>query len=737
MENSLPSPVDEKRRLNPFAFPAETDFRFWLLVLAVLGASLFTFEHLYFSVPANQAHYFEVAARCLAESPALPETLSLSVLTEMGGLSHCFAAAHRTIAGWVMAGLALETTLALVLYGFYPTWKIRKEKLEPLVLEDTPEIGETLAELCHTAGLKKPPIFLWNPLNLTPGGVAFGRLGKYRVAISGGLVTLFYTDLPAFKAVVLHELAHIRNKDIDKTYLTVSVWRAFVLTALLPLGISFFGRSAGEIFRVGWRAAVLALLVYLIRNAVLRTREVYADLRASSWGETGQALEQMLARLGKPEKSKFKALMQVHPDPSYRREILKDPAPLFRMNFWDSLATGIAASISFLSLEALAYGFLPGSTLLPSLIAASLLASLAAGVVGLEVWRAVYASHVLRGPLGSLLPAGLGLGLGIWMGRNMSFLRFIDNSSAELSLLDHALRMAFTLAWLGALLAGLLLWLSWVASGASIWLPITARLRSPRKITAAGLLIAGLVLVVWLGSLMFLAKFDNSSEGIMGALLVAILSIPSTVAGSPLTLLVLVSLWAFPLSAWFWRRQAAPVSEAGWAFLDAIPDSEKRSLTLPLNPLTALGAGITGAAMFCLMYLVLRIGLRVGVAEAVWESDAFILLLAYGATLAAVLVQVIVAAVVAIWMRGFGLPHGLLAAFVSGSASATGYLGINWLLGGTIDAAIAWNAYSQVVNIGAIAAIPVMTLASFSSKVLFPSVMKNKPASGRTTLSRL
>jgi hypothetical protein len=53
MENSLPSPVDEKRRLNPFVFPAETDFRFWLLVLAVLGTSLFTFEHLYFSVPAN------------------------------------------------------------------------------------------------------------------------------------------------------------------------------------------------------------------------------------------------------------------------------------------------------------------------------------------------------------------------------------------------------------------------------------------------------------------------------------------------------------------------------------------------------------------------------------------------------------------------------------------------------------------------------------------------------------
>jgi hypothetical protein len=244
------------------------------------------------------------------------------------------------------------------------------------------------------------------------------------------------------------------------------------------------------------------------------------------------------------------------------------------------------------------------------------------------------------------------------------------------------------------------------------------------------------VLVVWLGSLMFLAKFDNSSEGIMGALLVAALSIPSTVAASPLTLLVSVSLWAFPLSAWFWRRQAAPVSEAGWAYLDAMPDSGKRSLTLPLYPLTALWAGVTGGAMFCLMYLVLRIGLRVGLAETVWESDAFVLFLAYGATLAAVLVQVVVAAVVAVWVRGFGLPHGLLAACVSGTLSAAGYLGVNWLFGGTIDAAIAWNAYSQVVNMGAIAAIPVATLASFASKVLSPAVMENKPAWGRTTLFR-
>lgn len=39
----------------------------------------------------------------------------------------------------------------------------------------------------------------------------------------------------AFEAVILHELAHIRNKDVNQTYLAIAIWRAFVLAALLPL----------------------------------------------------------------------------------------------------------------------------------------------------------------------------------------------------------------------------------------------------------------------------------------------------------------------------------------------------------------------------------------------------------------------------------------------------------------------------------------------------------------------
>jgi len=40
-------------RLNPFVLPSDTDFRFVLLIFAILSASIFIYSSLYFFVPAN------------------------------------------------------------------------------------------------------------------------------------------------------------------------------------------------------------------------------------------------------------------------------------------------------------------------------------------------------------------------------------------------------------------------------------------------------------------------------------------------------------------------------------------------------------------------------------------------------------------------------------------------------------------------------------------------------------
>ena len=107
------------------------------------------------------------------------------------------------------------------------------------------------------------------------------------------LILRYDTDRAGVRAVVLHELAHLRNRDVGKTYLTIAIWWAFVATALLPFvalvvhPALFYTplrwslrRFDGHWAQVGYQVGsvlVLTAVVYLTRNAILRTRETHAD----------------------------------------------------------------------------------------------------------------------------------------------------------------------------------------------------------------------------------------------------------------------------------------------------------------------------------------------------------------------------------------------------------------------------------------------------------------------------
>ena len=93
---------------------------------------------------------------------------------------------------------------------------------------------------------------------------------------------------------MVHELGHIRNRDIDQTYLAVAVWWAFVVAALLPMaGLLISGKLSPPAPLI-WRAVVLALLVYLLRNSILRSREFGADARVAEL-DPDTSLGQVLA----------------------------------------------------------------------------------------------------------------------------------------------------------------------------------------------------------------------------------------------------------------------------------------------------------------------------------------------------------------------------------------------------------------------------------------------------------
>ena len=138
--------------------------------------------------------------------------------------------------------------LAVLIYWFFPLWKIWRARLVPLPSSEIPEIVAYLTDLCREVGLSRLPTFLWDPLNPAITALAFGRLQRYYVALSGGLVTQFYTDRPAFRAILLHELAHLYNADINKTYFAIATWQAFAVTAVAALSLDVFNSSWRAVF---------------------------------------------------------------------------------------------------------------------------------------------------------------------------------------------------------------------------------------------------------------------------------------------------------------------------------------------------------------------------------------------------------------------------------------------------------------------------------------------------------
>ncbi|MDC0773396.1 M56 family metallopeptidase [Streptomyces sp. HD] len=161
-------------------------------------------------------------------------------------------------------------------------------------------LSRHLAELADRAEVSREPRFV---IDMGRGkastAVAFGRAGRYVVALPAALLKERRLHPGNFEAVVLHELAHIRNRDVDITYLTVALWRAYCVLVLLPYAVlqswlvfqeTVLGRD-----RLFWAdatpwlgevlfAAFLVAQVQLSRADVLRSRELCADLDAVASG---------------------------------------------------------------------------------------------------------------------------------------------------------------------------------------------------------------------------------------------------------------------------------------------------------------------------------------------------------------------------------------------------------------------------------------------------------------------
>jgi Zn-dependent protease with chaperone function len=663
-------------RLNPFAFTSDTDLRFVLLIVSVLGAALLLHAALFETLPVTGDERRMVYERCTALAD--PEDVSgtyADAVERIARHGRCTADVDRREATWVLGGLAVLLLASATIYWCYPWWIVRRERFQPLAAP--PELAACLGELCRAAGLARAPTFLLNPLDARHNGLAFGRLGHYFVGLDAGLVLDFHTqtDRPLFRAVVLHELAHLRNRDVDKTYAAMAVWIAFVVAAALPaaLAMVLFGPSAGEMLLLGGRLLALSALVYLTRNAVLRAREFYADLRASGWEAPDRALARVLADLPPAAGGGLRRLLSSHPDPAQRLRVLGDTFGLFQLSFWDAFAAGVAAGVAMPNVVVLLGMLVPLEiALVRPVLAALLFAPLVTGVVGLGAWRATFAALALRTIPPGQGRLGVALATGFVLGENLSFAATAITSPRTAA--QGGLAFFVEVAWAGLLLLLLVPFVGWLQSCASVWIDEAAGRDSPRPVYLATLSIAGGVLTLWLGLLFVVYLGLRAGGGLVssagGALaqpdeqeasvrlwlgpLVDASSFDTAAAIAmagvlSLPLLTLVVLWALPLAASLTRRGAAPACR--WALMEP----SAGPLVLPARPpLQPIRATVIGAGAGLVTFLGLA-GLTAADAATLWPIFA-----------TPILAQVVAAVAAARAVGRARTAHGLLAAFVAG-----------------------------------------------------------------------
>lgn len=171
---------------------------------------------------------------------------------------------------------------AFISYFFSDKITLAMSGAKEIDLKSAPELYTVVENLCITAGLPMPRVYIINDTAMN--AFATGRNPKHAVVcVTTGLLSRL--DRTELEGVLAHELSHIGNYDIRFMTLVVVLVGVITLLADWMLRFSLFGgKSKGNnnnnaIFLIiGLVLAILTpIIATLIKLAVSRKREFLAD----------------------------------------------------------------------------------------------------------------------------------------------------------------------------------------------------------------------------------------------------------------------------------------------------------------------------------------------------------------------------------------------------------------------------------------------------------------------------
>ncbi|AJC61151.1 M56 family metallopeptidase [Streptomyces sp. 769] len=604
---------------HPFRMPSGTSLRFALLILSTSTAMAAQLGGL-----VGSAAYFGLGGDI--------GTITGGLTCVAGHIGDTAIAPGKIARLCPQPGFGQQTVLELaalatlwlaigVVYWLLPAYRIRRRRLRPLPVDGLADIRRTLDELVAVAELRCRVCFVVDWRVQEPSGLAFGRVGRRQVMLSAGLLQLYRRDPEAFRAIVLHELAHLRNRDVDIAFVTLICYRLFIVAVAIPVAV-----TAPFALLVGWlllpssglaifqllqilAQCALAVTVAVTSTAVLRSRELYADARVAVWTRGASSLPRLLAaRHGRqPVGHRLPPFLRPHPPAEKRLAALGDTRLLFGFGPWEAFGLALTCSLVYERIaqwteEAarLTGRGSPLTAVLPSVVLG--------GGVAMGIWHAVLAARLNHGRWQGAHRTGLAMAAGLVVGT------FGDRLQSTALVLGVADSLPVQLSWwliLGAVGYG---FVRWNAATARVWAPVVLAGRRPLLLVVGGCAVGVALLSICLAHVY--------AAGIPGFQLLS-LPRPLNLFPTPLDFLGYVYSTAFILTPPQWvialivvtvgfplaarlgarlsarRRAGAPAAGPERFLLQAVSADDTAALLAPprLRSSAALGHGVVfGAA---------------------------------------------------------------------------------------------------------------------------------------------
>jgi heat shock protein HtpX len=210
----------------------------------------------------------------------------------------------------MLLALAFGFGVNLWAYWFSDTMVLKLYRAQEVDASTAPQLYDAVRDLAARAGLPIPKVYLIDEAQ--PNAFATGRNPEHAaVAATTGILQLLTAR--ELRAVLAHELSHVRHRDILTSTITASI--AGAISTLANFGMFFGGRDSDN------RNPLVALIVLilapiaavLIQLAISRGREYEADRGGAELSGDPRALADALAKIDRYAKGLPLETAEAHP----------------------------------------------------------------------------------------------------------------------------------------------------------------------------------------------------------------------------------------------------------------------------------------------------------------------------------------------------------------------------------------------------------------------------------------